>query len=122
MPSSVFNKLASILAPYLHTSDNRFRKGIRGEEWIVLALSQLAGSKRFSMSSSDWERGKSTMHKALYRFCDVVNRRLQHHLIVFPKGDAAKRSAEEIQKLCGIPCIVGIVDGTHTPIERPVDN
>jgi hypothetical protein len=35
------------LEPYLTTRDNRFRKGIRADERIYIALSILAGSKRF---------------------------------------------------------------------------
>lgn len=82
----------------------------------------MAGSKRFTMSSLDWQRGKSTMHKALYRFCDVVNRELRPSMIRFPTGVAAVQSAQEIMKLSGIPNIVGIIDGTHTAIDRPLDN
>jgi hypothetical protein len=93
MSSECYNRLCELLAPHLHTSDNRFRPGIRGEEWIVLALGQLAGSKRFTMSSLDWQRGKSTMHKGLYRFCEVVNQVLRPHLMKFPVGVAAVQSA-----------------------------
>ncbi len=45
-----------------------------------------------------------------------------HRLVVFPRGSAARRSVLEVRKLGGIPNIVGVVDGTHTPIDRPVDN
>lgn len=38
MLSECYNTLCEVLAPHLHTKDTRFRKGIRGEEWIVLAL------------------------------------------------------------------------------------
>lgn len=122
MPSHVFNKLCQLVAPYLHSQDNIFREGIKGEEWVMLGLSVLAGSKRFTMSSSDWQRGATTMWKALYRFSDVVNSKLGQYLIKFPVGNEAVRSAREMMKLSGIPNIVGIVDGTHTAINRPVDS
>lgn len=70
------------------------------------------------MASSDWERGKSTMHKALYRFCDVVIERMRG-LVRFPTGQEAIKSAKEMQKLSYIPNVVGVVDGTHTGINRP---
>ena len=93
MSSDAYNRLCELIAPLLHTKDNRFRKGIRGEEWIVLAIGQLAGSKRFTMASLDWQRGKSTMHKALYKFCDVVNTVLGPYFLKFPTGIEATRSA-----------------------------
>ena len=39
MTSRTLNKLCELLAPYLHSEDNRFRDGIKGEEWFCLALS-----------------------------------------------------------------------------------
>lgn len=62
------------------------------------------------------------MWKALYRFVDAVNNLLRPHLIKFPTGQAAVNSANEIKKICGVPQIVGVVDGTHIPIRRPLVN
>ena len=55
----------------------------------MLALSQLAGSKRYSQASKDWDRGKTTMYEALFNFCDAVCDLLGPRLVKFPQGEEA---------------------------------
>lgn len=84
-----FNLLVKMLGPLLTAKDNKFRKGIKGQERIMLALSQLAGSKRFTQASKDWDRGKTTMHEALTNFCNAVIDILGPRLIRIPVGEEA---------------------------------
>lgn len=57
----------------LHTDSNKFRKGIRGEERVYIALSILCGSKRFTGASTDMECGTTTVWESLYMFVDIFN-------------------------------------------------
>lgn len=121
MTTSQFNVLSAYLAPRLHTQDTRFRPGIRGEERIVLGISVLTCSNRFATGSNLWERGKSTYHESFHRFINAVVEVLVPRLIRFPTGNTAQRSAAEFLEMCGLPNCVGVVDGSHFPVNRPKD-
>ena len=69
----------------------------------MLGLSILAGSKRFQIAGDDWERGRSTVHDALYMFCDVVIEHLLPMTTRFPVGEEAVRGAREFQRISEIP-------------------
>ena len=85
----------------------------------MLALSQLAGNKRFKLASKDWDRGRTTMHEALMNFCDAVNSILAPVLVKWPTGAEAQRCIAEMREYSGIPNCIGIIDGTHLEIRRP---
>jgi hypothetical protein len=62
----------------------------------MLALSQLAGNKRFKQASKDWDRGASTMHEALVNFTSAVNDILAPVLIRWPTGAEASKCIKEM--------------------------
>ena len=69
--------------------DTNFRKGMRGEERIVIALQILCGSKRFHIGAADWERGTTTAWECLYHVVDAIIEKLTLVLVKFLQGEMA---------------------------------
>lgn len=66
-----FNALCGYVDPMLHTDTNKFRKGIRGEVPVYIALSVLCGSKRSTSASTYMECGTTTVWESIFMFVDV---------------------------------------------------
>ena len=52
--------MLDIFADGLDNQDNKFRKGLKTDEILVLALSKLGDESTFFRGGNSWQRGKST--------------------------------------------------------------
>ena len=95
--------LCNLLAPRLASQDTPFRKGISGEERLLLALAVMSGSKRFIYGGMDWGRGASTSWTAFYRVVDLIVEVLMPSLVKFPTGQDALACCRRFQQLSGLP-------------------
>ena len=60
MSRAQFQRMLDIFADGLDNQDNKFRKGLKTDEILVLALSKLGDESTFFRGGNSWQRGKST--------------------------------------------------------------
>ena len=62
--------------------------------------------------------GKSTVCSILRDVVHAVNDTLRHN-ISWPTGDRLRLTQQRFIDLCGLPAVVGAIDGTHVSIAKP---
>lgn len=76
--------------------DNRFRPWIKVQKGATLVSSQLSSNKRFWQASKNWDRGRTTMHKVLMKFCNVTIDVRGPKVIQMPSGQKGVYCANEM--------------------------
>lgn len=76
--------LCEALADDLDSQDNRFRKGIKGDEKLFHTLFLLTSGNRFAKAGLFMERGKSTVWDSFYKVIDAILTKLGPKYIKFP--------------------------------------
>ena len=84
-----------------------------------MTLEIMGSSKGIAIAGGNWQRGGSTTFKHFYRVVEAILVGLRPTYLTFPTGIAAKESAAEYKKLCGVPNIVVAVDGSHVKMRKP---
>jgi hypothetical protein len=62
--------------------------------------------------------GKNIVSMILRKVMNGINEALRHE-ISWPVGDMLCETQEEFWRLCGLPAVLGAIDGTHISISKP---
>jgi hypothetical protein len=62
--------------------------------------------------------GKNTCSPILRETVWAINECLRHE-IQWPNGERLQQAQRDFQQLCGLPSVVGAIDGTHINISKP---
>lgn len=113
----IFN-LASLLSPTLRKQDTKYRYAIPVVIRLACTLFKLSHAATFLICSELFAVGRSTVSVMLREVVTAINIGLRNE-IMWPSGDAVSTVASEFQQLCGLPGVVGAIDGTHIAISKP---
>lgn len=109
------NKLRNELKPQYLKS----REPLSVEKQVAVALYKLASTAEYRVIGNTMGIHKSTVKKCLYRVVKAINKIMLKNYIRMPDENEAKFIAQNFEEKCGIPQIIGSIDGTHIEIIPP---
>ncbi|XP_029154904.1 putative nuclease HARBI1 [Nylanderia fulva] len=115
--SELCNKLRNELEPkpqYLKP-----REPLSVEKQIAVALYKLASTAEYRVIGNTMGIHKSTVKKCVYKVVKAINQIMLQNYIYMPHEKEAKFIAQNFEEKCGIPQIIGSIDGTHIEIIPP---
>ena len=117
MKRGTFQALVGILTPWLTRENTRLRDCIPPEKVLALGIYRLAHGNSYVSIGPVFNVGKSTVIEAVQ---DVVASlfELKDEYIHFPETVAGTYIGT-FKDLSRLPNIVGVIDGTHIPINAP---
>ena len=104
--------LSDLLAPHVCRKDTKYRVAIPVLIRIACTLFKLTHRAFLFICSEMFAIGKSTVCSILRDVVHAVNDTLRHN-ITWPTGDRLRLTQEKFANLCGLPAVVGAIDGTH---------
>ena len=110
--------LADLLRPSVQRKDTRYRLAIFVLIRVACCLFKLTHGASLFICSKMFAIGKSTVSAILREVVHAINDTLKHEL-TWPSGDRLQQTQENFFNLCGLPAVVGSIDGTHIPISKP---
>lgn len=95
------------------------REPLSVEKQVAVALYKLASTAEYRVVGNIMGIHKSTVKKCLYRVVRAINKIMLRNYIYLPDEDEAKFITQSFEEKCGIPQIIGSIDGTHIEIIPP---
>lgn len=89
------------------------------EKQVGMTLYKLASCAEYRAVGDVFGVHKSTVHKHFYRAINAINSTLMKKFIEMPNAQACEGISNRFLALCGIPQIIGCIDGSHIPILAP---
>lgn len=87
--------------------------------FLGATLMRLARGSHYDHSGERFGLSKSTMNKYHPKVLQALWVYLHHTLVMPSSAEALNRISEEFQEYCQLPNCIGVIDGTHIPIEAP---
>jgi len=110
--------LASILSPHLYKQDTNYRRAIPVLVRVALALYKITQGATLLQVSEAFAVGKSMASYIIREFIVAVNVQLRNQ-IAWPTGRRVTENMSDFKELCGLPGVIGAIDGTHIGIRKP---
>ncbi|XP_058059240.1 putative nuclease HARBI1 [Anopheles bellator] len=94
-----------------------------GVETNVLAFLWFMGQEKahYRDVAERFDLSLSCLHDVIWRMCDALLL-LKPTVFVRPNENRKQMLVDHFAKLCAIPGVIGIVDGTHIRIDKPSEN
>ena len=115
--AAVFS-LSNILRPHVQKKDTRYRFAVPVVIRVAVTLFKLTHSASLFICSEMFAVGKSTVSAILRDVVHVINDTLKHELS-WPTGERLRQTEHDFYNMCGLPGVVGAIDGTHVSISKP---
>ena len=110
--------LAELLAPFIRRRDTNYRLAIPVTVRMACTLFKLCHGVSLLICSELFAIGRSTVSVVLRDVVQAVNVGLRGE-IQWPMDDGVPEVEAGFQQACGLPGILGAIDGTHFPIAKP---
>jgi hypothetical protein len=110
--------LSDLLKPHIQKQDTRYRLAIPVLVRVAVTLFKLTHGASLFVYSEMFVVGKSTCSIILRETVRAINDCLRHE-IQWPSGERLQQTQHDFQQLCGLPAVVGAIDGTHITISKP---
>jgi hypothetical protein len=110
--------LSDLLKPHVEKQDTKYRLAIPVLVCVVVTLFKLTHGASLLVYSEMFAVGKSTCSAILRETVWAINDCLCHE-IKWPTEERLQQTQPDFQQLCGLPAVVGAIDGTHINISKP---
>jgi len=110
--------LADILKPHVKRQDTRYRIAVPVLIRVACTLFKLTHGASLIVCSEMFAIGKSTISILLRDVVYAINDTMRSELS-WPSGDRLRQCQADFKRLCGLPAVVGAIDGTHVAISKP---
>jgi hypothetical protein len=110
--------LAEILKPHVQKQDTRYRLAIPVIIMVACTLFKLAQGASLLICSKIFAIGTSTVSKILREIVYAINDVMRHE-IAWLAGLELLETENAFKDLCGLPGVVGAIDGTHIAMNKP---
>jgi hypothetical protein len=115
--ASVF-ELSHQLWPFIQKQNTKYRLTIPVVVHVACTLLKLAHATNTRLCSELFAIGMSTVSNVIHDTCRAINIALRHE-IAWPIGNRLLQVQNDFKVLCGLPAVVGAIDGTHIHISKP---
>lgn len=121
MSKPLFTKIVEDLRDELAPKPNPIstRKPTSVEKQVGICLFKLASCCEYRVVGRVFGVHKSTVKKFFYKVIKALNKKLLWKVIKMPDQEEAKIISTKFERKCGLPQIVGCIDGSHFPILAP---
>ncbi|XP_064462179.1 uncharacterized protein LOC135372507 [Ornithodoros turicata] len=116
---ATFVRLVALVRPHMSPAPNWVRTPVPTDKQVAIALYKLASCGESRCAASLFGVHKSTVHNCVYLFCYTLRKQFLSQFIRMPDHDEATVIAQRFLLKCGIPQVIGAVDGTHIPVLPP---
>ncbi|XP_060588032.1 putative nuclease HARBI1 [Ruditapes philippinarum] len=114
MKRSTFEQLCTDVAPYM-----RRERTMKLETKMLATLWMLGNLECYRSVADRFGISKGTLHLTVISTCKAISS-LKTDYIKFPENRTEMDAiAEGFHKRCGMPGVVGAIDGTHIPVPAP---
>lgn len=96
----------------------RYRLAIPVLIRVACTLFKLAHGANMTVCSEMFAIGRSTVSMVLREVVNAINDTLRHQ-VMWPSGQRLRETEAKNFQLCGLPGVVGAIDGTHVAISKP---
>lgn len=110
--------LSDVLKPHVQRENTRYRLAIPVLIRVGCTLFKLAHGANMTVCSELFAIGKSTVSMVLREVVNAINDTLRHE-IMWSTGDRMRETKAKFYELCGLPGVVGAIDGMHVAISKP---
>jgi hypothetical protein len=110
--------LSDLLKPNLQKQNTKYRLAIPILVRVAVTLFKLTHGASLFVCSEMFVVGKSICYAILRETVRTINDCLRHE-IKWPTGERLQQVQRDFQQLCGLPSVVGAIDGTHINISKP---
>lgn len=111
-------RLSDVLMPYIIKQNTKFREAIPVKIRVAAAIFKLVQGSNLNVVSEMFAIGPSTVSKVLREVVTAVNIVFKDE-IRWPNSARALQNMEAFKDYCGLPGIIGTIDGTHFSISKP---
>lgn len=111
--------LADVLRPQVQKENTKYRLAIPVLIRVACTLFKLTHGANTTVCSELFAIGRSTVLVVLRDVVNAINVSLRHEL-VWPTGERLRDIESKFYQLCGLPGVVGAIDGTHIAISSPI--
>lgn len=121
MTKQSFLKLVHHIEPFVFPYPESGSGAQRADIRFLLGatLMRLSRGTHYDVSGERFGLSKSTINKYHPRVMDAIWRCLHTTLTMPTTEEELKKTAQEFQDYCQLPNCIGVIDGTHIPIEAP---
>ena len=110
--------LADVLKPVVEKQNTRYRLAIPVLFRVACTLFKLTHGANMTVCSEMFAIGRSTISTMLREVVNAINETLRHK-IMWPTGRRLRETEAKFFQLCGLPCVIGAIDGMHLAISKP---
>lgn len=110
--------LAQHLAPAIRKKDTRYRAAVPVIVRLACTLFKLSHGATLLICSELFAVGRSTVSIMLRQVVHAINVGLKNE-IRWPFGEGIPETEAGFRNLCGLPGVLGAIDGTHFSIGKP---
>lgn len=110
--------LANLLSPAIRKKDTKYRLAIPVLVRLACSLFKLSHGASFLICSEMFAVGRSTVSVMLRDVVQAINVAMREQ-ICWPRGEAAQMTAADFQQLCGLPGVMGAINGMQIAISKP---
>lgn len=121
MSKSLFTKIVEELREELTPKPNPIstRKPTSVEKQVGICFYKLASCCEYRVVGRVFGIHKSTVNKFFYKVVKAINKKLLWKIIKMPDKEESKVISKKFKRKCGLPQIIGCIDGSHIPILAP---
>lgn len=110
--------LAALLKPRVQKKDTKYRLSIPVLVRLACTLFKLTHGASLFICSEMFAIGRSTVSLVLRDVVEAINVSLRSE-ISWPTREKLLQTEAGFQRLCGLPGVLGAIDGTHISISKP---
>lgn len=110
--------LSDLLRPHVEKANTKYSLAIPVVVRVCCTLFKLTHGANFTVCSELFAIGRSTVSTVLRGVVHAINDTLRHE-IMWPNGERLREMQGKFQSLCGLPGVVGAIDGMHVHISKP---
>ena len=118
MTKPAVQTLAELLKPVVQKKDTKYRLAIPVLVQVACTLFKLTHGASLFICSEMFAMGRSTVSLVLRDVVQAINVTLRSE-IAWPSGNKLIETEAAFRNLCGLPGVLGAIDGTHVSISKP---
>ena len=110
--------LAKLLEPIVKKHDTKYRLSIPTVVRVACTIFKLTHGASLLICSEFFAVGRSIVSLMLREVVQAINVALRSE-ISWPTGNILLETEADFKSLCGLPGVIGAIDGTHVVISKP---
>ena len=110
--------LFQLVSPVVKKKDTRYQAAVPVTVRVACTLFKLSHGATLLICSELFALGRSTISGILREVVHAINDCLRNE-IRWPFGEGIQETVDSFNNLCGLPGIMGAIDGTHFSIGKP---